>query len=95
MGSSAGIKTGADYTTTPLLPGIRRMTDLAAQNAVDKALATLKDGEHGAVVMYATGEEVRAGVFGRVGKHWTYCGTLSRQWSDGKLGAEAEVRFTF
>lgn len=95
MGSMGAIKSEPDYTTTPILPGIRRMADLAAQNAVDKALASLKEGEHGAVVAYATGDEVRMGVFGRVGKHWSYCGTLSRSWSDGKLGGEAEVRFTF
>ncbi len=85
---------GTDYTTTPLLPGIRRMTDLAAQNAVDKALASLPADKRGAVVMYATKDEVRAGVFGRIGKNWTYCGTLSRSWS-GEISGEAEVRFTF
>lgn len=93
MGSMT--KLGVDYSTTPLLPGIRKMADEAAQSAVDKALATLPADKHGAVVAYATGEELRMGVFGRMGSHWTYCGTLSRQWSDGKLGGEAEIRFTF
>ncbi len=74
---------------------IRALADSGIQASINKVLADLPAGKKGAVIMYASGEEVRAGVYGRLGRNWSYCGTLSRDWKTGKIGGEAAVAFTW
>lgn len=88
----------ADYVvakTTASGNEIRKLGDAQIQSAIDNVLKQVPAGKKGAIVLYASGEEVRAGVYGRLGRNWSYCGTLSRSWSTGKIGAEAAVAFTF
>lgn len=74
---------------------IRKLGDAQIQSAIDKVLTQLPSGKKGAVVMYANGDEVRAGVYGRLGKNWSYVGTLGRSWKTGAISGEAAVAFTF
>lgn len=88
----------SDYVvakTTKSGDEIRKLGDAQIQSAIDNVLKQVPAGKKGAVVLYASGEEVRAGIYGKLGKNWSYCGTLGRSWATGKINAEAAVAFTF
>lgn len=94
----AGWKPPTDYQvvkTTRSGQEIRALADAQIQASINKVLADLPAGKKGAVVMYANGDEVRAGVYGKLGRNWSYAGTLGRNWKTGKIGAEAAVAFTW
>lgn len=97
MSTPAGWTPPPDYvvTRTTRKGEIRALADAGIQASINKVLADLPAGKKGAVVLYANGDEVRGGVYGRLGKSWSYAGTLSRSWATGKLGAEAALAFTW
>jgi len=74
---------------------IRKLADANIQGAIDKMLAQVPSGKKGAVILYANGDEVRAGVYGKLGRNWSYVGTLGRSWSTGAISGEAALAFTF
>lgn len=76
------------------LPGIRRFSDQRIGEAIDKALATVPAGQHGAAIAYATTEGARLAVAGRLGDHWSIVVAASKDWS-GELEVEAAVRYTW
>lgn len=88
----------ADYVVTKTTKNgdeIRKFGDAGIQGAIDNVLKQIPPGKKGAVIMYANGEEVRAGVYGKIGKNWSYVGTLGRRWDTGAISGEAAVAFTF
>jgi hypothetical protein len=88
----------SDYVISKITPGgaeIRKLADANIQQSIDKMLAQVPAGKRGAVVLYANGDEVRAGVYGKLGKNWSYVGTLGRSWSTGAITGEAALAFTF
>jgi hypothetical protein len=74
---------------------IRHLADAGIQASINKVLADLPAGKKGAIVLYADGDEVRGGIYGKLGRSWSYAGTLSRRWDTGAIGAEAAVAFTW
>lgn len=88
----------SDYVVSKITKGgdeIRKFADSNIQGAIDTVLKQIPPGKKGAVIMYANGDEVRAGVYGKIGKNWSYCGTLGRSWATGAISGEAAVAFTF
>jgi len=73
---------------------LRKFSDVALQGAIDRALAAVPADKKGAVVAHADGDSVTLSVVGRIGNDWTIVAAGYRNW-DGKLGAEAEVRYTW
>lgn len=73
---------------------IRTMRDPGIQKAIDEALAAVPDGQHGAVLAYASETGARLAVAGKIGEKWSVVGTLDREWN-GKLEGAAAVRFTW
>lgn len=88
----------ADYVVAKMTKGgdeIRKLADTNIQGAIDRVLTQVPAGKKGAVVMYANGDEVRAAIYGRLGRNWSYVATASRSWETGKISGEAAVAFTF
>lgn len=73
---------------------IRRFTDSNIQAAIDKALSTLEPTQKGAVIAYATQEQVQLAALAKLGSHWSVVGVLNKPYA-GKLEAEAVVRFSW
>jgi len=78
----------------PQLVSIRMFADSKLQESIDRALATLAPGSHGAVVAYATTTGANLAVVGKLGQRWSVVGVLSKPY-DGKLEGEAAVRFSW
>jgi hypothetical protein len=88
---------------------IRRFADANIQAQIDKVLATAPPGASAGVILYANGDEVRAGIFGRKETRtpgplgwllgpkttWTYGGTVSYNYADKDLKGEAQVGIWF
>jgi hypothetical protein len=72
---------------------IRRFSDSAIQERVNKALATLPPDKKLAVVAVANQNEARLAVMARLGTQFSVMGVLEKPYK-GELRAEAAVVFT-
>lgn len=87
-----------DYVVAKVTPRgqeIRALADANIQASIDAVLKQLPSGKKGAVILYANGTEVRAGVYGKIGRNWSYTGTLARDWKTGRIAGEAAVGFSW
>jgi Icc-related predicted phosphoesterase len=79
-------------TYTPSTPpdpnAIRAFSDADIYSAMKTVLSSLDPARKGAIVAYADGDDVKAAIFGKLGKHagveWSYVGTLGVTYK-GKL----------
>lgn len=88
---------------------IRRFSNSSIQAAIDKVLATAPPGAQAGVILYANGDEVKAGIFGRKETRtpgalgwllgpkttWTYGGTIAYNYENRDLKGEAQVGIWF
>lgn len=74
---------------------ISKFSNEAIQRAIDDALATIPEGQNGAVVGYVDGEHAKLAVAGRLGDQWSIVGVLDKPWHSPDIGVEAQVRFTW
>jgi len=81
--------------TTKTGQEIRKFGDAQIQSSIDKVLKDLPAGKKGAAIFYVDGNEAKVGVYGRVGRNWSYVCTGSRQWSTGVLTGEAALAYSW
>ncbi len=88
----------SDYVVSKVTKGgdeIRKFADTNIQGAIDTVLKQLPTGKKGAAIFYANGDEVRLGVYGKIGRNWSYVATASRSWQTGKIGGEAALAYSW
>lgn len=73
---------------------IRRFSDGAIQEQIDKSLAQLPEGASWAVIGYATRDEARLAFVGRLGSHLDWTVAADKPWAGGMdtLKVEGAIR---
>lgn len=101
-----------DYVVAGTAPDgteIRKFADANIQKSIDQVLASAPPGTKAGIILYATGGEVKAGVFGKkefrtpgalgwlLGPKatWTYGGTIGYEFKNRTIKGEAQAAIWF
>lgn len=72
---------------------IRSFPVSALRESIDRAIATIPEGHHAAVIAYADLNGARMAAFAKLGGGWSFMGTLEKPWK-GPLKAEAALAWS-
>lgn len=101
-----------DYVVSGTIPDgteIRKFADSNIQQSIDRVLASAPPGAKAGIILYANGNEVKAGVFGKKEFRapgllgwlfgpkatWTYGGTLGYSFENKSIKGEAQAAIWF